>query len=64
MRSRAGSVAVYVALIKRRAPIKLIFGRTAFLPGLCVFCPHLNTFGASQPQSHTVTDRYVECSPG
>ena len=32
--SRAGSVAVYVTLIRRRTPMKLIFGRTNFHTGV------------------------------
>src|SRR6266480_7693897 len=46
--SRTDSVAVYVTLILDAEPhMKLICGRTTFIPGFCVFSLYRNDSGAS-----------------
>lgn len=45
--SLIGRIAVYVMLTMRRTSMKLIFGRTYFIPGFCAFSLHPTTSGVS-----------------
>jgi hypothetical protein len=56
--SRTGSVAVYVTLIERRTPVKLMFGRTTFIPGYCVFVLYRSKFGVSPGVRAAATQSY------
>jgi hypothetical protein len=51
--SRTGRVAVYVTLILgAELHMKLICGRTTFIPGFCVFLLHRNGSGVAPPGRH------------